>query len=56
MQLDMPYLVDIVANIFEKVFHIQFDDKKQILLYLIQKVILNAEGTKDFQVRVSLKA
>ncbi len=50
-----PYLVDIVANIFEKVFHIQFDDKKQILLYLIQKVILNAEGTKDFQVRVSLK-
>ncbi len=50
-----PYLVDIVADVFEKVFHVQFDDKKEILVYLIQKVILNAEGTKEFQVRMSLK-
>jgi len=50
-----PYLVDVVADVFEKVFHVQFDDKKEILLYLIQKVILNTEGTKDFQIRVSLK-
>ncbi len=50
-----PYLVDIVADVFEKVFHVQFDDKKEILIYLIQKVVLNAEGTKEFQVRVSLK-
>ena len=50
-----PYLVDIVADVFEKVFHVQFDDKKEILIYLIQQAILSAEGTKDFQVRVSLK-
>lgn len=50
-----PYLVDIVSDIFEKVFHVQFDDKKEILVYLIEKVILNAEGTREFQVRVSLK-
>ncbi len=48
-----PYLVDIVSDVFEKVFHVQFDDKKEILVYLIEKVILNAEGTKEFQVRVS---
>ncbi len=50
-----PYLVDVIAGVFEKVFHVQFDDKKEILLYLIQKVILSAEGTKEFQIRVSLK-
>lgn len=50
-----PYLVDIVAGVFEKVFHVQFDDKKEILIYLIQQAILSTEGTRDFQVRVSLK-
>ncbi len=50
-----PYLVDVITDVFEKVFHVQFDDKKAILIYLIQKVILSAEGTKDFQIRVSLK-
>lgn len=50
-----PYLVGIISNVFEKVFHVQFDDKKEILIYLIQRVILGAEGTKEFQVRVSLK-
>lgn len=48
-----PHLVDIVSDVFEKIFHVQFDDKKDILIYLIEKVILNAEGTKEFQVRVS---
>ncbi len=48
-----PYLVDIVSDVFEKVFQVQFADKKEILIYLIEKVILNAEGTKEFQVRVS---
>lgn len=48
-----PYLVDIVSDVFEKVFHVQFGDKKDILVYLIERVRLNAEGTKEFQVRVS---
>ena len=46
-------MVDVVSDVFEKVFHVHFDDKKEILIYLIEKVILNAEGTKEFQVRVS---
>ncbi len=50
-----PYLVGVISQVFEKVFHVQFDDKKEILVYLIQKVILSAEGTKEFLVRVSLK-
>lgn len=41
-----PYMVDVVSDVFEKVFHVHFDDKKEILIYLIEKVILNAEGTK----------
>ncbi len=48
-----PYLVEIVSDVFEKVFHVHFDDKKEVLVYLIEKVILNAEGTKEFLVRVS---
>lgn len=48
-----PYLVDIVSDVFEKVFHVHYDDKKEVLVYLIEKVILNAEGTREFQVRVS---
>lgn len=48
-----PHLVSVVSDVFERVFHIHFDDKKEILIYLIEKVILNTEGTKEFQVRVS---
>lgn len=48
-----PHLVEVVSDVFEKVFHVHFDDKKDVLIYLIEKVILNAEGIKDFQVRVS---
>lgn len=48
-----PRLVDVIAHVFEKVFHVQFDDKKEILIYLIQNTILGIEGTKEFQVRVS---
>lgn len=47
-----PQLVKVISDIFEKVFHVQFDDKKEILLYLIQNTILGIEGTKDFLVRV----
>ncbi len=50
-----PYLVGVIADVFEKVFHVQFDDQKEILVHLAEKVILNAEGTKEFHIRVSLK-
>lgn len=32
-------LVDVIVTVFEKVFHIQFDDKKEILMHLIEDAI-----------------
>ena len=46
-------LVDIILEVFNKVFHIQFDNKKHILMYLINNAVLNIEGEKKFRVRVS---
>ncbi|MCI8326922.1 MAG: hypothetical protein HFI37_04000 [Lachnospiraceae bacterium] len=48
-----PQLVDVVARIFEKVFHIQFGDKTEILLSLISDAVMDIEGSKEFRVRVS---
>lgn len=50
-----PQLVDVIVDVFEKVFHVQFDDKKDILIYLIQNTILGIEGTKDFQIKVGIE-
>ena len=47
-----PKLVDVIAEVFAEVFHVQFDDKKEILIYLIQNTILSIEGTKEFQIKV----
>lgn len=47
-----PKLVDVIADVFEQVFHVQFDDKKDILIYLIQKTILGIEDAKEFRVKV----
>lgn len=46
-------LVDVILEVFNKVFHIQFDNKKHILMYLIDNAILNIEGEKRFRVRVA---
>lgn len=46
-------LVDVILSVFNKVFHIQFDDKKHILMHLIDDAILNIEGEKRFRVKVS---
>ncbi len=47
-----PKLVDVIADVFEQVFHVQFDDKKDILIYLIQKTILGIEDAKEFRIKV----
>lgn len=47
-----PQLVDVIIRVFEKVFHIQFDDKKEILVHLIKNAIMNVEGSREFNVRV----
>lgn len=47
-----PQLLEVIVNVIEKVFHIQFCDKTDILLYLIQNAILNIENSRSFHVRV----
>ncbi|MDD6305990.1 MAG: FliH/SctL family protein [Clostridiales bacterium] len=46
-------LVDVILEVFNKVFHIQFDNKKQILMYLIDDAIMNIEGEKRFRIKVA---
>ncbi len=46
-------LVDVILEVFGRVFHIQFDNKKEILMHLINDAILNIEGEKKFRIRVS---
>ena len=46
-------LVDVILEVFNKVFHIQFDNKKQILMHLINNAILNIEGDRKFRIKVA---
>ena len=46
-------VVEVVVHVFEKVFHIQFDDKTEILLSLVSDAIMGIEGSKDFRIRVA---
>lgn len=46
-------IVDIMIRVFNKVFHIQFDNKKQILLHLIKDTLLGVDAGKNFVIRVS---
>ncbi|MBR4026160.1 MAG: hypothetical protein IKJ01_01205 [Lachnospiraceae bacterium] len=46
-------IVDAVIAVFNKVFHIQYDNKKEILLSLIHNTLLYVETGKEFRIRVS---
>lgn len=46
-------LVDVILDVFNKVFHIQFDSKKHILMHLINDAILNIEGDRNFRIKVA---
>lgn len=46
-------LVDTMIRVFNKVFHIQFDNKRQILLHLIKDTLLDVDAGKNFVIRVS---
>lgn len=47
-----PQLVDVITDIVEKVFQIQFADQKNVLLYLVQNAILHADGCREFRIHV----
>lgn len=46
-------LVDVLIRVFHKVFDVQFDDKKKILLHLIKNTLMDVEFSKQFHIRVS---
>ena len=46
-------MVDTMVRVFNKVFHIQFDNKKPILLQLIKDTLLGIDAGKNFVIRVS---
>lgn len=46
-------LVNVILDVFNKVFHIQFDNKKHILMHLIDDAILNIEGDRKFRIKVA---
>lgn len=46
-------LVDVILEVFNKVFHIQFDNKKHILMHLINDAIMDIEGEKRFRIKVA---
>ncbi len=47
-----PELVDTIIQVFDRVFHIQYSDKREILLYLVTKTMTGADGTSQFHIRV----
>ena len=46
-------MVDVMIRVFHKVFNIQFDNKKQIILHLIKDTLLGIDAGKNFTIRVS---
>ena len=46
-------LVEVILTVFNRVFHIQFDDKKEILIHLVDNAIRNIEGEKQFRIKVA---
>ena len=46
-------LVDVIVKVFNRVFHIQFDDKKELLIHLVDNAIRNIEGEKQFRIKVA---
>ena len=46
-------MVDVMIRVFHQVFHVQFDNKKQILLHLIKDTMLGIDSGKNFVIRVA---
>ena len=46
-------LVDVICQVVDRVFKIQFSDKKEILLHLVDNAISNIDGSREFQIRVN---
>jgi flagellar assembly protein FliH len=49
-----PDLVDAIINVFDHVFRIQFEDKKEILLSLVNNTISHLDAGKHFRIHTSV--
>lgn len=45
-------LVDVICQVVEKVFLVQFGDKKELIVHAVEDVLTNTDGSKTFFVRV----
>lgn len=48
-----PDLVDTMIRVFDRIFGIQFEDKRPIILSLVDQTMRGAESAKQFMIRVS---
>lgn len=48
-----PVLVDVILEVVESVFQIQFAEKKDFVMHLLQATLNKIEGSKDYLIRVS---
>ena len=46
-------IVSAITTVMERVFHVQFQEKREILLALVQKTLSNVEIGKSFRIRAS---
>lgn len=46
-----PQLLAVILQVFERVFGIQMEDKKEILTHLVTNTILGVEGAREFRIR-----
>ncbi len=46
-------LVDIIAQLYEKVFSVNFSDDKNIVLHLVENAVSHAEGSKQLLIRAN---
>lgn len=47
-----PKLVSVIADVFEKVFNIQFADKQDMILNIVKKSVNQIENSKEFLIKV----
>jgi flagellar assembly protein FliH len=50
-----PELVDAIISVFDHVFGIQFENKRDILLYLVKNTISHVDAGKHFRIRTTTK-
>lgn len=48
-------IIDVLIQVFDHVFHVQFEDKKDILVSLASNMLQNIDAGKNFRIHVSPK-